>query len=142
MRVTPFAAADYIEAHAAIHTGDDFVDRAAVARYYAAHPGYTARLDGQLLACAGIIVHWPGLGTAWAVWTPLGQRYALRIHRAVLAEMAGIVETYGLRRVQADVMADNAAAVKWVQALGFEEESYMPAYGPSGEGAWRYRRLK
>lgn len=141
MIITPFQAADYLEAHAAIHTGPDFVDREATARHYATGPGYTARLDGQILACAGITIHWPGMGTAWALITPLGCRHPLRVHRAVKQGLASIVDGCHLRRVQAEVMAECAPAIRWVEALGFHAEHLMPRFGPSGESAWRYAYL-
>lgn len=141
-RVTPFVPTDYVEAHAAVWSGGcDFVDRAAAARYYAASPAFTARLDGALLACAGISVHWQGLGTAWAIVTPLGCRHALRVHRAVVRGLRQIIADQGLRRVQAEVDADHRPARRWVEALGFVEEAFMPSYGPSGEPFIRYRLI-
>jgi hypothetical protein len=133
-RVTPFVPSDYVEAHAALWTGGaDFVDREAVARHYAASPAFSARLDGVLLASAGIDIHWAGLGTAWAIITPAGCQHYLRVHRAVLAGLRQIIADRGLRRVQAHVQADNFRARRWVEALGFAEEATLPAYGPSGE---------
>ena len=49
-----------------------------------------------------------------------------------------IVREHQLVRVEADVLADFPRARRWVEWMGFQEESVMPLRGPGGSTMIRY----
>jgi hypothetical protein len=102
-------------------------------------PAYTATVDGKVAGCAGIaIADYGAWGTAWAVLGPLGRQHGVFISRAVKRGLRAIISAYGLRRVEADVLADHRLARYWVVWLGFQEEGTMPLRGPNGSPMVRY----
>jgi hypothetical protein len=141
MNVAPFRARDYLEAYAAgpcQSIGDPAGTAEALERDTV---GFTGRLQGVVLACAGITVQWEGLGVAWAILSPLGRQHPLLVHRAVMRGLEEIIGTHKLRRVECAVARDFLAGRRWVEVLGFEPECECPAYLPDGSTAIRYVRL-
>lgn len=140
VQVVPFMPAHYLEAVRDVPSWIRPEDSAAA--FYQGGPAWTGLVDGAVAICAGISIRWEGLGEAWAVWTPLGQRHLRGCHRAVRSGMAQIIADHRLRRVQAVVIEDFWAGRLWASHLGFEEESTLPAYGPNGETMVMYRWLR
>ena len=104
-------------------------------------PAFTALIDGELAACAGIdLFEWTSVGSAWAFLGPLGRHHGARISRAVVRGLAGIVRDYGLVRVEADCLAAFPAAHRWLtwRKMGFQLEGTMLKRGPHGETMLRY----
>ena len=129
--VVPFEPAHYLEAvSGAPYEGDP---EASAEVYYKAGPAWTGLVDGAVVACAGIMLLWPGLGEAWAVWTPRGRAHIRSIHRAVRDGMRDIVDDHHLRRVQAKVVEGFWEGRLWANHLGFNIEARMQKYGPNGE---------
>ena len=93
----------------------------------------TLCLYGQPLACAGILIQWSGLGFAWAIVSALARQHPRALHGGVKLGLREMIEEHHLRRVEAVVLAHFWVGRRWLQALGFEEESLMPRYGPLGE---------
>jgi hypothetical protein len=126
----PFVAEDYVVIARTLALTYD-VPR--VAREMAdGGPGYTLCFDGYPVASAGIVVPWDGLGIAWAL-VSASARQGSALHRVVRWGLREIIRTRQLRRVEAVVRADYWVGRRWLQVLGFEEESQMPHYGPTGE---------
>lgn len=98
-------------------------------------PAFSGFLDDRLIGCAGIATIWRGSGEAWAVLTPSMPKIA---HRVIGVRFNAILQTGLYRRVQANVLQGFALAVRWVERLGFIEESHMPLFGPHGETYIRY----
>jgi len=129
--VTPYQPVDYLDANA-------WSLAATVPGVVPSGPGYTARLHGQVLACAGIQIPWPGLGEAWAVIAPEGRRYPRYVHFAVRSGMRRLIAEHGLRRVEATVALDFDEGHRWVTLLGFVEDGIADGYLPDGGDAMRY----
>ena len=148
MQVTPFRARDYLEAWALTRIGvprrTDPIDREWAARTYEkGGPAFTARLDGQILACAGLMVLWPGVASAWALISPLGAKgHGLALHWGVKRELEALIRLRCLWRVEADVEASNRLAIRWIRLLGFHEEGIRVRRGPLGEDLAHYARLQ
>jgi hypothetical protein len=105
--------------------------------------GYTLRDEGRVLGCIGIMPIWPGRGTVWAVLDydrikPAHMLALTRIGRKYLTELSPF------RRIEATVVADFAAGIKWLELLGFKKETPEPmqAYGPNGEAHYLYALVK
>jgi len=135
VKVTPFVPSDYQEATAgAVSMGNPQV----VAEMFATKgPAFTARQGACVIACAGVMLFWPGVGEAWSVLSPCAAEHPM-IHRHVKRGLAGIIESHGLWRVQATVLDGFAKGERWITRLGFQFESAMPAFGPKGETYNRY----
>lgn len=85
---------------------------------------------GDLVATGGVMIPWEGLGTCWFF---LNRVYRVREMFAItLQQLAGIIRTYGLKRVDAHVDAEYAAGIRFARHLGFEPESLMRKWGPGG----------
>ena len=125
LTVRPFVSEDY-EALAGYPTGHSL-------------PAFTAWVDGERAACAGIALFPRArVGHAWAFVGPLGHRHGVFITRAVVRGLRAIIEDYGLIRVEADTLADWPTARRWLDWMGFEDEGMMRHRGPNGETMLRY----
>ena len=117
---------------------DDYV---VLAGYPTVHstPAFTALVDGQIAACAGIALFPRApVGMAWACLGPLGRQHGLFITRAVRRGLHDLIRRHGLVRVEADCIAQWPAARRWLDFLGFEDEGMMRKRGPHGEDMIRY----
>ena len=102
-------------------------------------PAFTALIDGELAACAGIdLFEWSPVGTAWAFIGPLGRAHSVSIVRAVLRGLQDLIRQHGLVRVEADALADFHGARRWLGWMGFEDEGMKRLRGPQGENMIRY----
>lgn len=104
--------------------------------------GRSGFCDGELLVCAGIMSQWPGVGVAWALISGNGRKHYHFVHRAVREGLEYFIQRLKLNRVEANVNDDLEAAKRWVEVLGFSEESVMPKYGPRGETFRKYVILR
>ena len=117
-------------------------DFAALARTYATTgPAVTMRVDGEVAACAGICLFWPGMGEAWCIASALVERYPLRFCKAAREWLAAMESATRTHRVQAHVEAADTRALRWLAWLGFQEEGLCAAYGPHQENVYRYARI-
>lgn len=108
--------------------------------YEKSGPCYTGFVDGEVIACAGVHLLWPGCGEAWAVVTPKVYDNPLFFHRAVKNLLQHIINKHKLYRVQATVLDGFARGMKWLEVLGFECEGLMRKY-LNDEDHWRYARV-
>jgi len=89
--------------------------------------------DNALIVTAGVFTPWTGYGITWALVVPNAQRHARFIHTVVKQGLSEFIFRLKLRRLEANVDESQAQAIKWVEKLGFEEESTMPKFGPQGQ---------
>lgn len=89
--------------------------------------------QNALIVTAGVFTPWQGYGVAWALLAPNAKRHAFFIHKVVKQGLAEFTYRLKLRRLEANVDAALPQAVRWVEKLGFTEESIMPKYGPQGQ---------
>lgn len=143
-RVTPFRPEDYLAVIAEILVEPLperlLVDRGRESETFAtAGPAWTGWCKERAVACAGVMLPWPGYGVAWALVTRWARDEAgMDIHRAVVRGLRDVIRTHALRRVEANVDASFGLGRRWVTALGFTEESVMPHYGPEGQTFVKY----
>ena len=97
-------------------------------------------LDGDLpLAVFALFTIWPGRAYLCALISAAAGASFLRFHRIAL----GLLETCGVRRVEATVDGDFQAGHRWLRLLGFslETPNGMPGYRPDGGTNYLYARL-
>lgn len=113
--------------------------RAMADKLEALGPAWSLVDDGEVLACAGLGMMWPGAAEGWAIVRPgLTARQRLQVARAFLAGVPRRMADAGLRRLQASVIADNDLGVRLARRLGMDEEGRMRRYGPGGEDHLRF----
>lgn len=104
-----------------------------IAMGLARHPGIALLADGEVVACGGVVIIWPGVGEAWMRTSPLLERYpvaSLRLTKQFLNTAANCLK---LRRMQCTVRKGYAPAIKWAERLGFASEGVLRGFGPDGE---------
>lgn len=98
-----------------------------------AGPCWTALRHAQVLACAGLVLHWPGRAGCWClIGSDLRPWDWPGLTRQVLQRMAQAQQALKLRRIEAEALAGWAPGARWLRLLGFHHESPMPAYGHDG----------
>src|SRR5678815_4284955 len=100
-------------------------------------PAYTAMCDGVPIACAGVLLLWPGVGHAWVVIGDLS-KHRLWITRTVKHVLGDIIRGCDLHRVEAIVLADSKHHQKWIELFGFEREGIAHEFTATRLDAIRY----
>ena len=101
----------------------------------------TALLHGRPVACFGSVDVWNGVAEMWLLIEDRGRSYGKTLTRAAIGYRDFIVIAKNLHRLQITVNCDDSRAVRWGQAIGFEIESIMKAYGPTGSDYYLMRRI-
>lgn len=101
--------------------------------------GWTAVVDGVPVACAGLVEQWEGRALAWALLSDnIGPSRFVRVTRAVRR----FLDMADYRRIEMQVDADHAQAIRWAEMLGFEVESKKRAFLPDGRDAFEFVRIR
>lgn len=99
---------------------------------------YTALVDGQPIACGGLIPMWPGRAEAWAVLDATCGRQFLAVHNAARR----FLDMVDIHRIEASVEVGFVAGHRWLRALGFHMEApRMLRYGWDGRDYSLYARV-
>lgn len=109
------------------------------AQTLADHGGWTARINGKVVACAGFITLWPGRVQSWAIISAtIGAHGMLKVTRAVRRALDAQTG-----RVECIVASGFDAGHKWAKVLGFKLETPEPMRGwmPGGMDAFLYSRV-
>jgi RimJ/RimL family protein N-acetyltransferase len=98
-------------------------------------PAWSGIVDGQVVACAGLIECHKFRATGWGLFAKTTPQAFMAIHRA---SRRRILDS-GYRRIEAYVDPRSQPAMRWVKALGFKlERSYIPYFFPDGSGAMEW----
>lgn len=153
IQVTPFRAADALGMHLSDQTTKALrgVDvRESFTLYEAKGPGWTMRVDGEIIGCAGLMFPWASgrLAIAWLLPSPHLSRYPLTVIKTLLVKLRDLMDEYQPRRVEFFVDATFRTGQRFAEFLDFrregcctppcEECGLMRAYGPNGEDYIRY----
>jgi len=107
-----------------------------------AGPCWTALRDGQVLACAGLVLHWPGRAGCWCV---MGADFPAAawpwLTKRVRRGLAEARRELGLRRIEAETLTGWEPGAKWLALLGFRPEGIMPGYGHDGADYDRWAQV-
>jgi hypothetical protein len=106
--------------------------------------GYARALiaPGRVLACAGLVPHWPGRAEGWMITAPHATRRdlvaAVRAARAAL----DVLQTDPIwRRIEIYVRADAAWTDSFTAVLGFQRDACLRAWAPDGADYVLYSRI-
>ncbi len=118
----------------------DFFGIEELASTYQRGPAFTALYNAEPFAMGGVMIIWPGLGEAWAMFRPDFRRHKLFIHRETLRHLKWIAAKHKLKRIQAVADAWSDPACQWLESLQFRHEGEMKEYW-NGRTFVRYARI-
>lgn len=93
-----------------------------------AGPAFTAIEDGKILGCGGAMIYWPGRAEMWLLLGDAFYGKKFSGVKLVYGFLFTLMANHGLTRVEANVVADDGRARRFVEWIGFKEEGTMPKY--------------
>jgi hypothetical protein len=116
--------------------------RQAAASLPDAGPCWTALHDGQVLACAGLVIHWPGRAGTWClIGADLPARAWPWLTARVRRQLAEAQRELRLHRIEAEALTGWEPGARWLALLGFRPEGPMPGYGHDGADYDRWAKV-
>jgi hypothetical protein len=103
-------------------------DPEIIANQLAHGQAFTGVCEKGLIACAGILPIWKGVGEGWCVGSPLIQHFRFSFPKVIHRKIQEIINFYQLDRLQTIVDRDFIISQKWVERMGFQYEGEMPKY--------------
>lgn len=98
---------------------------------------FTGMVDGEVVACAGVVQQWPGRHACWALLGPTAAKQILWITREVRKVLDAVPG-----RIELTVRSDFPAGQGWARLLGFEVETpRLKNFGPEGEDHVGFLRI-
>jgi hypothetical protein len=83
----------------------------------------TVFYDGEIFCCGGVMLIWEGVAEIWTVISPLVHKHPLAFHKFMVEWMDIFFRKYDLVRMQATVDAECTDHVRWIESLGFINET-------------------
>jgi hypothetical protein len=106
-------------------------------------PAFTAEVDGAPIGCAGLVLLWPGVGSAWMVLSAESTHHGFWLTRTVKAFLKDMEVRYSLHRIDAVALEESSKNQAWLEALGFHvEPGRATAYLSDRRSVIRYERIK
>lgn len=102
-------------------------------------PNVTFVQDGVVLASGGLGVIWMGVAEAWIYISAIA---GASIILGVKDQLQEWIQDYDLSRVQAVVRSDWKEGRRFLEWLGFYLEGTMRKFGPHGNDACLYARVR
>lgn len=93
--------------------------------------------DGAVLALGGFLADEETGALGWVLLAEEAHRRPVLLHRTVKRAFGRFVEAFHPSHVACHVRADNDAAIRWAEALGFERDRLLHNYRVSRETYWR-----
>ena len=103
---------------------------------------YSVWDENCIIASGGIIQMWPGVGEAWMMMGDDFEDYAQVIYRTCLRTIRTAEKVFGMKRIQAAVLASEPQFVAWAISLGWQKEGLMRKWGPDGSDFYMMARIK
>mgnify|MGYP001186260297 CR=1 FL=1 len=103
-------------------------------------PAFTLIVDGDVVACAGVVLIGSSRGEAWAALSELFYKHKKTTYKAIRNGLDFIIKKEGLKRVQSTVFDGERKLVcgNFLEHLGFEEAGFLKNFGPHGENIIMY----
>lgn len=97
--------------------------------------------DGDIGCIQGYSIFWQGLAMAGGVVTKAVAKHPVAYMKVVRQYIEFFCKEDNIHRLEAYTRVDYPEGHKWLQALGFERENLLTAYGPDKADYYLYRRL-
>lgn len=103
---------------------------------------YSGMLGGRVVGCAGVLPQTNTRAIAWALLENIPAPYWPAIHRKVIRVIRQ-AEQRGFRRIETQVAEGFQPGMRWVELLGFRNETPngMAAWDPLGNTAYLFARV-
>ncbi len=101
---------------------------------------FTAIDGNTVIACAGCMEIWDNRATAWALVSKGAGRHMIGVTKAI----SGFLAAAKWRRIEAYVDVGFEAGMRWMEMLGFKQETPVPMRGfrPDGGDCYMFARVK
>lgn len=100
---------------------------------------FTALVDDEPIAVAGITRLWDNRGLAWSFLGESAKDHMVALHKVV----EDFLDVAPFRRIEADTPCDFKAGHRWLKMLGFKQEAErMVAFRVDGGDSSLYARVK
>ena len=105
-------------------------------------PAFTLFIDNEIVGSAGIILLDWQRGEAWTLFTSLFKKYKKIVWKNIKIYLDQIQKSENLRRIQSFIRLDFPEGCRFLEHLGFENETPngLKAFGPNGETLLLYGR--
>ncbi len=103
-----------------------------------AGPSFTATVDGDPIACIGVIDQWSGYARAWALISMFAGPYMLHLTRGIRTWL----KYHNPGRIDTAVDCQFPEAIRWARLLGFAQEGTMRAYTPERRDCFLYSKVR
>lgn len=101
-------------------------------------PCWTLWNGDEPIACAGMIILWPHVAESWALTSESVARFPIAFHKAAKWAIEKAMFDNELFRLQVTIPETHIKSCKWIERLGFKNESTMPMYGTDGSTYIRF----
>lgn len=118
-----------------------FPDPKVMAQVLTKGPAYTGIVDGEILACGGIMPFWKGVGEAWVISSEIVCKHPLFFAKTIWRKLNILIKEMELERIQTIVDAENKISMNWVERMGFKNEGLMRKY-INGKDYYRYALIR
>jgi len=108
---------------------------------YTNGPARSLYYHSKLLYCCGIILMYPGVGSAWIVCDKAIKGFGRECLYYTGKLLDEHIKQHKLHRVQAEIKSSVDCFHKFILRLGFEEEGTMRKYGPDESDYILYSRI-
>lgn len=98
---------------------------------------FTATIDGNPIACIGLIEHWPKRRYVWAYLAECAKAH----NRALLRAIRIWLRYHGTGRIETAIDPRFEASIRWAQHLGFEREGILRHWTPQGDDWLLFSRV-
>lgn len=105
-------------------------------------PSWTLFCGERPVACAGVVILWPGVAEAWAFVAKDIMAHKVSFVRSVKKKLKEIEISHKLHRIQAVVHEAHETGHAFMELLGFYPEAKLLAYGPDKTNFILYSRLR
>lgn len=98
-------------------------------------PCWTGELDGVVIGCGGIVIHWPGFGEAWLIFPEnVKDNHKPIEHRIAKKMLYEMIKDNDLKRTEISPRCDWPPGLSYARFLGFKVEGKRRKYMPDADG--------
>lgn len=101
---------------------------------------FTFTYKGAPIACAGMVLLWPGVAEAWTTLSDWAKHHPIWLVKTLRRELKVQMINMELRRAQMHV-EDTPELCRWARAMGFQYEGTLRKYTPDGKTLHVYALL-
>lgn len=130
-----------LEKHDRMLIGNPYIME-GLARNAKMKSGFTTRLNGQVISCAGVSVVFQNRGEIWGVFSPEAKEIKKIMLKETKKHLQMLVLRFELKRLEATARCDWPQAANFLKHLGFECEGRKRKFELDGTDAWLYARVE